>query len=77
MLYTTADPNMTKIHDKNLKKAYISSETAENKFNSKKLWRVLRELVPKRCNDESLSQVIAGKSDPLEIAEALNSHFIF
>ncbi len=59
----------------NLEGDYISSSIEENKDNVKKLWRILRKLIPSYKGTRDEECVINGLTDTLCIAESFNKMF--
>ena len=59
----------------NLKKDFISASIEDNKHNVKKLWKILRKLIPSKNSTTQPDCEINGSSDPLHIAESFNKLF--
>ena len=67
--------NFSNTLNDNLKKEYFSNHINQNKHDSKKLWKVLKKLVPGKDNNKGNIE-IQGCSTAYESVCALNDHFI-
>ena len=59
----------------NLKRDFITTSIGDNKNNVKKLWKILRKLIPSKNSSANSECEINGSSDPLHIAESFNKLF--
>ena len=58
-----------------LKRDYIQESLKQNHGNPKKLWCTIREIWPSNKSTQEITK-INNQTDPKQIAEELNNHFV-
>ena len=59
-----------------LKRNYINETLADCQGDSKKTWRLIREIWPTDKNSKQQIQEISGETNNFDMAEKLNDHFV-